>query len=174
MAAIGLVCDSCAAPARVRILDGYRDGAPQIRTLCLRCAEGDAPPVLDAAGVKERLPVSTLLAVVGISLAFVGLFGDTLTFTVAAGFGWYQKIGAAVAVVLILLGALLKTDLIVLSGGFLFLLACGADWLGGARTPGFGWKQELAVLLAVMFVAAAMLGRTRVRAGSASLNGKPA
>ena len=156
-------CELCGATARVQVLEGYANGQPVVRRFCLVCASG---PAL-APGSEERNArpsVWTIIALLGVALGVLGAFGDLILPNFHAGFGWYQRCGVVVGVLLGLLGVLMRIDVLALGGAGLFIVSLGADWLGLRHSPGVGWKQQLVLALAVVCMLLALL-RRRVKAG---------
>jgi len=127
-----------------------------VRHFCLDCAdEAAAWPESDDLGGRLRLP--TLVGLVGLVLMLVGLLGDFLVSERHAGFGWRQQSGVLLAVVVILMGLLLRVDLLALAGGFLLAASVSADWFGLTSGAGIGWKQQTLIAAgALLLVTAAV------------------
>ena len=156
-------CETCAAPVRVFVLEGYRDGQRVERHYCLRCACSASAVPLGPRIRVPRLSAFALVALVGVGLGTVGGFADALVPEVHAGFGWFQRCGVVAGALLVFLGALLHTDLIALGGLALFATALGIDWLGAdGHAPGVGWKQQIALALCVVCLLVAVFGRLRL------------
>ncbi len=164
------VCDACGAEARVHLLEGYRGGLPAGRSLCFDCA--DLVRRVDRVGGlgigRSRRGLSIILACSGVALAALGLLGDRLGIGDTPGIGWLQRSGLAVGALFVVLGALLRIDLIAVAGTILFGLAAIADLLKGAAGDVIGWKQQSAILVGAFITClGVMLGlrsRSRERA----------
>ena len=152
-------CDVCGEAARVHVLEGYFRGEPVIRRLCFRCASRFPPSVLGGARDRPRIGIAALIGLAGVVFGMVGVFADALIPEGHAGFGWYQRTGVALAVVIALVGMLMRADVVMLGGLFLFVAALCADWIGGARTPGIGSKQEALLAIGTACVACALIAR---------------
>jgi uncharacterized membrane protein YphA (DoxX/SURF4 family) len=150
-------CDVCGAGARVLILEGYAEGEPVLRRLCLTCAAASANPGL--VGERPRIGLHVLVGLAGLVLCFVGLFGDYLVPPAHPGFGWHQQVGAGAGALLLVLGLVLRMDVVALGGAFLCGASLGADWFGLTHGPGIGWKQQ--VLIAMGAVGLLTAGVTR-------------
>lgn len=134
-------CQRCGAPARVQVLAGYAGGAPVLHRACLACADAALAAGPQARSARPRLRGTVLLA--GAVLLFVGLLGDWLVPDGRAGFGWHQRTGLLLGVVVSLLGLLVRVNFLTLLGAYLAGAALLADWTGLTRGPGIGWKQQL-------------------------------
>jgi hypothetical protein len=159
----GIRCELCGQSARVHVLEGYDSGRPILRHFCLPCAARDPAPLATSRPRGPRLRVSSLVALAGIVVGVVGVFGELLVPEGHAGFGWYQRCGVALGAVFMLVGTLMRADLIALTGAFLFGAALCADWLGITRAPGVGWKQQILLGICGVCVFAGLLGRVLAR-----------
>lgn len=92
-------------------------------------------------------------------MGLIALLADDFTWSVHAGFGWWQWGGAVLAGVFVFLGALVGADFLLLGGVFLLVGAVGADWLGLTRVPGFGWKQQMLLMAGAAVVGVGVCGR---------------
>ncbi len=168
-------CENCNAVSRVLILDGYARGQPVLRRLCLDCAARAAPKRAACGGERARVTWHALVSLAGFVLCVVGLAGDWLVPGGHAGFGWHQQMGAVTGVLLILVGLLLRADVIALAGAFLLGAALCSDWFGLTRGPGIGWKQQymagagvLCLLFGGLVRLAFYVRRTRLARGPAA------
>ena len=134
------MCEHCGGPARVYVLEGYADGRPKFRCVCLGCLE-TLGPVLASGPRRRPLRLRVLVLMVGVVLLAIGAFGDYLIPNTPVGFGWHKQIGVALAGALLLVGLLLGAEVIALGGG-LFLAGCVfAGEFGLTKGAGVGWKQ---------------------------------
>lgn len=163
---ISAICSRCGAPAKVHALTGYRSGKPVHAHFCLKCADSAYEEFLGAGSgpsrPRSRPSAGTLLILAGVLLALVGAVAGRLPFGGSAGFGMVQQIGGIVGVVLVLLGAVLRVDLVVVVGTVVIGLAVIGDFLGGA-----GGASIAKMLLSVggLALGFAGLGLRRMRRG---------
>ncbi|MFO0837885.1 MAG: hypothetical protein U1D55_05115 [Phycisphaerae bacterium] len=148
-------CAVCGASARVHVLEGYRGGQPCYRSLCFQCADA-ARRVERVSPRRHRTGRGLALALIlgGVSLGILGAVGDRLGIGANRGFGWLQQSGLATGALFVVLGALLRIDLIAIVGTILFGLAASADLLRGTDRHLIGWRQQSAILLAAVITAA--------------------
>jgi len=139
-------CEVCGDGARVLILEGYAEGQPVLRRYCLRCAAA-APAETEVVGERPRMGVHVLVGLAGLVLCVVGLFGDYLVPPAHAGFGWHQQAGAAAGALILVIGLVLRMDVVALGGAFLLGASLCADWFGLTRGPGIGWKQQVMIAI---------------------------
>jgi len=107
--------------------------------------------------------VSSLIIAVGVLFAVLGVSFDLFGMKGAAGFGWKQQGGVVVGVLLVVLGALLRADVLAIGGAVLFGAAALADVYGTLGSPGVGWKQRLAVAAGVLLILMGIWLRKRKR-----------
>lgn len=157
-------CEVCGEVARVLVLEGYANGQPVLRRFCLKCAAEAAPADAGVFGERTRVRLHVLVALVGLALCVVGLFGDFLIPPPHAGFGWHQQLGVFAGALLLVVGLLLRTEVIALGGAFLLAASLGADWFGLTRGPGIGWKQQVMTAVGVLCLLAAGITRRRIAA----------
>lgn len=152
-------CEICGGPMQVRVLRGYSSGEPVHSNYCVRCAPERHLPLSPNSSPRTRLRLTTLMCLAGAILGVAGGLGDIVFPTATEGFGTYQRAGIVVSAVLILCAMLLRADIIVIVGMFLFGSALLADWVGMMHAPGIGWKQQTALMLASVLFAGAILAR---------------
>lgn len=152
-------CAVCGGAARVSILDGYSAGRAVTRELCLGCAdEPAASPARAREAGRTRLGVPVLLVLAGMLAGGASLLGDSLGAAVPAGhLGVGQSVILGAGALLVLIGALLRVDVIAVVGTAAFLLVLAADTLGVTGAPGFGWKQTVGTACAAGFILAAVI-----------------
>jgi|GEM_PF-1128469 len=162
------LCQVCGAAARVRVLVGYADGQPVERRLCLSCADTVAGDALADRGGAARLrlrPAAVLIAAGGL-LALSGVFFDGLGLHGSRGVGWLQGSGLVLGGLMVVVGALLRADLIAVVGTVLFGLALLADVCGVVGQPGFGWRQGSLIGAGVVLMLIGLIWHRRHSAGS--------
>jgi len=137
----------CGKPARVLVLVGYDGPKPLRRHLCLRCAETAFEDYLvePNGAPRSRLSVASLLIAGGILVAAVGATADEWGVQGSSGFGWKQQSALAVGGLLVVLGGLLRADVVAVVGTVLFGLGALADLFGTFGSPGMGWRQMLLI-----------------------------
>ena len=153
-------CSACANPARVSVLKGYDEGAPVRVEYCSACADALYSPHRErVARGKSKLNLSTIILIMGALLVSVGVFADDFGHQGSDGFGPYQVAAVVLGCLVVVLGALLRIDLLVVPGVVLAALGALADVFGRVGTPGFGWRQQIAVVAGVILVAVALARR---------------
>lgn len=150
MNAIGATrCCRCGGEARVAVLLGYQSNHSVAHDLCLICADaGSFRPIQDVSRAPRRISLGTTLALAGAGLGLLSFGWDG----VMAGLG--QLLGmqsglVAIGALLVLIGALLRADVIALAGTAAFVVGLAAEILLLQPTPGLGWKQQVGLSLAV-------------------------
>lgn len=151
------ICERCGEPVRVRILEGYSDAQPVIRSFCMQCVEQVHPAKDARTAARPRVRVWVLPVLIGLGLGLTALLTDLLIPDAAPGFGMHQRTGLILGTLLGLVGVLLRVDLIVIAGMFIFVGALSADWFGLSRSPGFGWKQRAVLGLSLVLVLGALV-----------------
>lgn len=142
-----LRCEVCGEPAIVHISSENADGAT-LRHLCLQCA-ADEDEVLPR---DQRLNLAAILLVVGLFILIISLFADALAFGGHEGFGWQQQIGLALAGVLVLTAAVMRTSTLLVIGLMTCVITVLADWLGLGNSEGFGIQQIIGSLLGLLLI----------------------
>lgn len=163
-------CEGCGRPARVHILEGYREGKPVTRASCLHCAD----TLLTKPGARPmssapRNGWAILLMAAGAVLAVSGVLADQVGVRGASGFGGYQVVGVIAGALSVLIGAVLRSDAVGAAGLVVLVLAASADLLHFGGQAGFGWKQRAAVVLGLLLVFAGQFGFQRLLAPSLRL-----
>ncbi|TWT44046.1 hypothetical protein RAS1_04520 [Phycisphaerae bacterium RAS1] len=142
-------CHECGKSAAVRVLRGYSHGVPDFRDLCLSCADERDRAAVRQQRRETQLPTKALLLMAGCMLMLIALSWDFLSLATRPGFGVFQRLGTALALVLVLLGAVSRTDVIAIMGAAMLALSLGADVLATDHVPGIGWKQQFVLLVGV-------------------------
>jgi hypothetical protein len=154
------VCVSCGELARVHVLEGYADGQPSMRRFCLRCAPNASWVPAGHGFQRGRLRLYVLVGLVGLALGALALLGDWLIpARLTAGFGLHKQLGLAIGALLVLVGAVLRTELIMLGGVFVLGGSLVAGVFGLAHSPGTGWKEYTLLAVAFGCFVLAVLGR---------------
>lgn len=156
-------CERCGGPARVSALEGYEDGKPVYRQLCLGCADAAFKSYLEGgAGHSRPLPsVGSLLIVSGMVLAALGFAADLLGIHGSEGFGWRQEGGILVGALVVVVGVLARVDILAIAGAILVGIAAMADVRGLMGAPGFGIRQQAVALTGLMLILGGQLLRRR-------------
>lgn len=152
-------CEDCGRQARVVVLEGYTDGRPRRRAMCLAHAAERAPQALRRQPGPRRPSITTLIGIAGGVGAMIGLLGDSLTTAVPMTFGWSQGALVAAGGLIIFVGALLRADFVALAGTLLFIGGLCAEWLSGAPAEGFGVRQQGFVVVGVALFAMPLFKR---------------
>lgn len=156
-------CEICGQPARVRVLAKYLNGAPVFKQYCLDCADKhhDTPPRQRDPWSRQHMSFASLLMVAGVFIVIVAAMGDYLGIRGVSGFGWYQSMGICIGAFFVLLGAMLRADVVAVFGTIVFGLAACSDLLGIKGAEGIGWKQNLAIAAGVVLTAVGVILRVR-------------
>jgi hypothetical protein len=156
-------CEHCGKLARVYILEGYADGKPLRRCLCLNCADTEDERWLDGDTglIGGRRSSASLLTAVGLLLLAFGAFVDELGIHTSIGFGLKQQTSLLIGALVVILGGLLRIDVLTVAGVILFGLAALADVFREIGSPGVGWQQGMAIVAGVAFLLAGLLLRRR-------------
>jgi hypothetical protein len=160
---VGSTCESCGKKARVQILAGYHAGTPVVRFLCLRCAQHIDEVGVEDQGVltRERLSVGAMLLLGGICIGALGLPGEHLGIGSSVGFGVAQKVLAAGGALLVIVGALLRADVIAVVGTVVFGLGVFADLIGWVESSQVGAWRGIALGLSLTLIVGGMALRRR-------------
>ncbi len=158
-------CDLCGKPARVCVLHGYRDGAPVYGRYCLDCPSTSDFDHSARSRSSKRLSLHLLICLLGVVIGVLGGAADLVVSDAHPGFGWYQRTGVLVGAIIVLLGMLVRAEVVALVGVFLFAGAVSWDCFSYSDAPGVGWKQQTALVVsAFLLVLAVVLGvRSRIR-----------
>ena len=155
----GAVCDICGQPARVHSLEGYSGGQPVLHWYCLSCVTNVMPQRAVRPHRQTRLGIPILIGLCGVLLGFIGIFADVFVPHAHQGFGLFQHIGVALGTLFVFVGVLLRIDIVMLGGMFIFVAALCADWFGLARVPGIGQNQQIVLYCSAGCIVIAMVGR---------------
>ena len=147
---------------------------PVTRRLCLACVDQEKPRAgtHHAAADHRLLHTGTLLIVVGVLLAIASTSVDYVGITGSPGIGGYQLLGLGAGAICVLFGAMLRIEVLAVTGALAFGLAVCADLLGVAGSQGVGWKEQCGYLVAALLVVGGFLyrrlGRARSRPATSS------
>lgn len=162
-------CDICDATARVTVLARYSKGAPQKHHYCIDCA--DKPRALKVKSpARDGSSIGTLLVCIGGLCAMLATFGDKVPGFegLHPGYGRTQGLGIILGVLSVVLGAILRVDMLAICGTALTALTACADFIVVKRTPGVGWKQVVLIIACLCLV---LFGRA-IRAAARSASGR--
>lgn len=124
------VCQLCGITARVHVLVGYENDRPRILDYCIGCASHDSRGYTSPDSTpRMRIRTSAVLVVLGVLVAGVGAIGALVDVSGHAGFGWYQRLGVGLGVLVAICGGLLRVELLALSGAIVAGAAAGVDLL---------------------------------------------
>lgn len=156
-------CEGCGEPVRVRILEGYRAGQPVIRAWGMTCADRLSPGASDAVArrARERLSVGALLIMAGLGLGFMGVFGRHVGVEYSRQIGT-PMLAACFGAFLVLIGALLRVDVIGIIGTMIFGVAVCIELIGLAGTGDAAIVPDLELVLGLGLVAGGMWLRRRM------------
>jgi hypothetical protein len=152
-------CASCGRPASVTIVVEDDWGSRTGRALCLECAEKQPLPRSHAGRAALAALAPRLLIGIGAAIAVLAVTADHLGISGQRGFGWRQLAGGEVGTLLLVVGVLLRSGVATLAGLLVIVLSLGADLLRVGHSPGIGWRQQLALPLAAVCVAAGLVWR---------------
>jgi hypothetical protein len=134
------ICQICGLTARVHILVGYESGKPKMNEFCISCATHRSHS-REAAQTesRERIRFGSVLIIFGALLAVVGAFGALVGVSGHEGFGWYQRLGVGVGALVAICGALLRVELLALSGAIVAGLSAGVDFVSTQGSQSGEW-----------------------------------
>jgi hypothetical protein len=155
-------CALCDRPARVHILKGYDHGRPIRQSLCLSCANAADERLLSETLERRqrRSGRATLLTVTGLLLIVLGGAVDQLGIHTSVGFGLKQQTSLLLGAFVVILGALLRIDVLAALGALLFAAAALADVLKPGGSPGVGWQQGAALVVGLLCLVAGLVNWT--------------
>jgi uncharacterized membrane protein len=150
-------CERCGAAAIVHIRPDASD-AQTVYHFCLACADTEVVVPSSARGLPydRRRNHAALLILVGLIILVLSIGADFFAFGQAEGFGWKQMTGVFCGVALLVLGAITRTQMVVVTGLIMGGLTLLADQLSFGSSPGFGWHQMLGTLLGGVLVLAGL------------------
>lgn len=156
-AASGSSCEKCGAPALVHISNGSGQ-VSLMRHLCLDCAAAE-----DALVPRERtLNLAALLIVVGLFTLAISAAADALHLGATANFGVRQLASTALALILVIAGAIIRIPTVAVVGIMMGSITLLADWLALGGRAGFGFKQTIGCMLGCVLIAVGLaLSRRR-------------
>lgn len=151
------ICQECGADADVHVSNIV--GAEKVvYHLCQLCADEFQ---VDHPTGRRRSGFAAMVITFGAMTTLISLFADPLAMGDGETFGWQQKTGLIVAGILVLLGAVMRAQTLLMLGVFLGVLDLLADWLHLGSQPGFGIQQltgtlvGMGIILVGVFVARA-------------------
>jgi hypothetical protein len=145
----------------VRILANYVGGEPAFQHYCFRCADRYLGQQVPEPATARRVSPGSLIILAGTIFGLLGLAADHLGIHGNPGFGWYKQSALAAGSLLVCLGSFWRIDVLGVVGILLFLAAASANVLGLAGREGFGFKQQLAIGVGLLLVAAGIALRKR-------------
>lgn len=145
------VCELCGRPAIVHLTQERFAGPARMRHLCGECADKHPFDGMadDDAAPRAARSLAELMILTGVVFTGMTLGADYFGVGDQPGFGTMQMTGVLAGVVLVVLGALFRSDLLSVAGGVLTVLACLADWLS-LGTIAVSRKQTAAIMAAVV------------------------
>jgi hypothetical protein len=152
-------CASCGRPASVTFVVEDDWGSRSSQAFCLECAEKRPPMRSHAGRALLAAAAPRWLIRIGAAIALLALSADYLGIAGKQGFGWRQLAGGEVGTLVLIVGVLLRSGVTTLVGLVLMALSLGADLLRVGHSPGIGWRQQLALPIAALSVAAGLLWR---------------
>jgi hypothetical protein len=158
-------CVNCGRPASINVHQGTDGGEPVIRHYCLECAdEREAEnPSPEQAPVNAGLSHGGLLMLLGGLLAVLALGADFLGISGQTGFGWFQRIGASLGLLFVIVGAVFRVGTLSVLGLILFVVSLFADFLGIGESPGMGLRQQMTLVLSIALLAGGTFVQRRTR-----------
>ena len=159
----GRQCERCEGDARVHVLEGYVAGRPVHHQLCSECASTAYEQYLKngAGHPRSRLGFGDLLIVAGAFFMVLGITADLFDYKGSIGFGWVQQAGLLIGILGIVVGALLRIDLLALGGTILLAGAMLADIYGTLGSPGIGLHQVALILIGIIGILIGLLRRRK-------------
>jgi len=156
-------CEDCGQPGRVQILEGYRAGAPVMRVLCMPCADQACVTSLetDSPAVRGRLSAGSTVILGGLGLGLFTLLRQHVGFAQAGGFGVEEQLAACLGALLVLLGALLRVDVVAVIGTLVFGVAAGAGLIGPADAEHIGLVSRCGIAVSLGLIAVGLAVRWR-------------
>jgi len=139
------------------------DGPRQVCRECERRQLSNEPSAARQVGID----VARLLIYAGLILAVLTLTVDHLSISGHAGFGWRQITGTELGILIIAIGVLAGHGLLGMAGLFLLVLSLGADMLNLGHAPGFGWRKQTALVVAVLLLTGGTVWQHRLKKGNA-------
>jgi hypothetical protein len=156
-------CEDCGQPGRVQILEGYRAGAPVMRVLCMPCADHACvtPPETDSPAARGRLSPGATVILGGVCLGLFALLRQHVGLGQAAGFGVEARLAACLGALLVLLGALLRADVVAVVGTLVFGVAAGAGLFGPVDAVHVGLVSRSGIAVSLGLIAVGLALRWR-------------
>jgi hypothetical protein len=122
-----------------------------LRRFCRECQRRTEA----AAGVDNyriAIVVARVLVYAGVALGLLALVSPYLGMQGHPGFGWRQITGTEIGFLVLALGMLNGRPLPSVIGLFLFVLSLGADFFEIGRSPGIGWRKQIALAVATALI----------------------
>jgi hypothetical protein len=156
-------CQNCGAPVRVQVLKGYRAGRPVVRFLCMDCA--DRVEELESAEAstrtRQRLSVRAMLVIGGLGLGLVAMLGKQVELARSGAFSVEQRLTVCLGAFLVVLGALLRVDVVGVIGTVLFAVALGAGLLHLINAAQAGFLPAIEMILSLVLIGVGLSIRRR-------------
>lgn len=154
-------CEQCGVRARVQILEGYRSGNPVLRFFCIECADQDHLNTSEqcATNTRQRLSIASTVVLAGACIGLLGAWADRFGIGQSDGFGFRQQAAAAVGVLSVLIGALLRIDVVAVFGTVLFTVAALADVMGLGLAAGTSVTKLIVMLAGICVIVSGLLAR---------------
>ncbi len=157
-------CEECGGPVRVQILEGYRSGTPLVRFLCMQCADR-AGTVEGERGIRSeanRLSAGSTIMLGGLCLGLFAIISQYLHLGRFPGFGVPQQLAACLGALLVLIGALLRVDIVAIIGTLIFGVATCADLIGLAEVSHLGLVARVGITVGLVLIATGLALRLRI------------
>jgi hypothetical protein len=166
-------CVRCGLPASVTVVTEDDDGRRTAQEFCLACAEKRPQPRSHAGRQALLSLVPGLMIKLGAVLAVLVFFADELGISGKRGFGWRQWAGGEIGALVLVVGALLRSGWVTISGLALMILSLGADDLRVGHSPGMGWREQAALAVAAVSVIVGLIWQRRQRLRGPSAGSGP-
>jgi hypothetical protein len=153
------LCETCGERARVHLLSGYVRGARVTRHFCVPCAQAAEAALCEIDVRPRRFSLPVWVGLTAAALGVAGLSGDYLTWPSHMGFGHYKQLALLATSAALLVGVLVRVDLIAWTAGFVWAVVLYVGWSGPVRAPGFGPRQSLAVAASLGLILIGLLSR---------------
>jgi hypothetical protein len=156
-------CEDCGQPGRVQILVGYRAGAPVMRVLCMPCADlaCQAAPETDTRAARGRLSAGATVILGGVCVGLFAILSHKAGFGPSGTFGIEERLAACLGALLVLIGALLRVDVVAVVGTLVFGVAAGAALIGPVDANHIGLMSRCGIAAGLGLIAVGVALRWR-------------